>query len=104
MRRPGDGKRARSESRCCPRVPLRRRRFYSESKRLLLGAFASEAQWRSQGGGFGGSSPPFVNWIYFDLPSFSPRLAYGPPVATRAIVRRLLMSKFTELFSWVWPN
>ena len=41
MRRPGDGKRARSESRCCPRVPFRRRRFYS--KRLLLGAFASEA-------------------------------------------------------------
>ena len=39
--RPGDGKRASSESRCYPRVLFRRRRFYS--KRLLLGAFASEA-------------------------------------------------------------
>ena len=41
MLRPGDGKRARFESRCCPRVLFRKRRFYS--KRLLLGAIASEA-------------------------------------------------------------
>ena len=39
--RPGDGKRASFESRCCPQVLFRRRRFYS--KGLLLGAFASEA-------------------------------------------------------------
>ena len=41
MRRPSDGKRARFESLCCPGVLFRRQRFYS--KRLLLGAFASEA-------------------------------------------------------------
>ena len=40
MRRHGDCKRMRFDSRCCPRVLSRRRRFYS--KRLLLGAFASE--------------------------------------------------------------
>ena len=38
---PGDGKQASFESRYCPRVLFRRRRFYS--KWLLLGAFASEA-------------------------------------------------------------
>ena len=32
---------ARFESRCCPQVLFRKRIFYS--KRLLLGAFASEA-------------------------------------------------------------
>ena len=42
MLRPGDGKRARFESSCCPRVLFRKRRFYS--KRLLLGAIASEAE------------------------------------------------------------
>ena len=36
----GDGKRARFDTRCCPQELFRRRRFYS--KRLLLGAFASE--------------------------------------------------------------
>ena len=41
MRRPGDGKRARFESRFCPQVLSRRKRFYY--KRLLLRAFASEA-------------------------------------------------------------
>ena len=39
--RPGDSKRARFESRCCPRVLFRKRRFYS--KRLLMGAIESEA-------------------------------------------------------------
>ena len=41
MLRPGDGKRERFESHCCPRVLFRRKRFYS--KCLPLGAFASEA-------------------------------------------------------------
>ena len=41
MRWPGDSKRARFESHCCPQVLFRKRRFYS--KRLLLGAFVSEA-------------------------------------------------------------
>ena len=41
VRRPGDSKRARFESRCCPQVLFRKRRFYS--KRLFLEAFASEA-------------------------------------------------------------
>ena len=36
-----DSKRARIESRCCPQVLFRKRRFYS--KCLLLGVFASEA-------------------------------------------------------------
>ena len=40
-RRPGDGKQARFVSSSCSRVLFRRRRFYS--KRLLLGALASEA-------------------------------------------------------------
>ena len=37
---PGDSKRARFKSRCCPLLLFRRRRFYS--KRLFLGAFANE--------------------------------------------------------------
>ena len=41
VRRPGDGKRARFWSRCCPQVLLRRRRFYSQ--RFSFGALASEA-------------------------------------------------------------
>ena len=41
MRRPGDSKQARFESRCCPQVLFRKRRFYS--KCLLFGVFASEA-------------------------------------------------------------
>ena len=40
MLRPGDGKRARFGSRCCLGALSRKMRFYS--KRLLLGAIASE--------------------------------------------------------------
>ena len=39
--RPGDGKQGRFESRCCPWVLFKKRRYYS--KHLLLGAIASEA-------------------------------------------------------------
>ena len=41
MLQPGDSKLARFESRSCPRVLFTKRQFYS--KRLLLGAIASEA-------------------------------------------------------------